>query len=255
MARVRVEGRAQVGDRRVVEVPLGLMGMQAQGEDLVVVGVRRGVVVGDRALDAAHGEAARTQRRGRQGLVAGHEIARQRVQQLARRIDPRDADLEAAVALVAPYGREPSAAAARPRSTRGAARSRARPGAAAADWRARSSASSRRRRPRRCESAASRGRTTGTPRRRTPAAPPDSGSGRPRADRRRRPSSSRGRARAPAAEAFPRPVCRLPTERTTACCRAPEAPATLVADADGLAHPRHHARRWRGRPRPRGPHG
>ena len=34
VARVRVERRAQVGDRRAVEVTLGLMGVQAQGEDL-----------------------------------------------------------------------------------------------------------------------------------------------------------------------------------------------------------------------------
>ena len=53
VARVRVERRAQVGDRRVVEVTLGLVGMQAQREDLLVVGARGRVVVGDRPLDAA----------------------------------------------------------------------------------------------------------------------------------------------------------------------------------------------------------
>ena len=107
MAGVGVERRAQVGGRHAVEVAFGLVGVQAQGEDLVVIGVGRRVVVGDRPLDAPDGEAAEAQRGRRQLRVSGQQIARQRVEQVARRVDPGDADLEAAVAVVAPHRRQP----------------------------------------------------------------------------------------------------------------------------------------------------
>ena len=74
------------------EVALGLVGAQAQREDLVEVRTRRGVVVGDRLPEAADGEAAGAQRRRRQRVVGGQQVLRDRLQQRARRIAPLDFD-------------------------------------------------------------------------------------------------------------------------------------------------------------------
>jgi hypothetical protein len=106
MAGVRVEGRAQVGGRRARHVPLRLMGVQAQREDLVVVGARRRAVVGHSAVDAPHREAAGAQRGRRQRRVAREQVVGDRLQKVACRIDPRHADVEGLASLGAAHGRQ-----------------------------------------------------------------------------------------------------------------------------------------------------
>ena len=109
------------------------MGEQAQREDLLVVGARRGVVVGDRLLDASDGEPAGAQGRGRQRRVAGQEIARQRrsAARAAGRPTRRRSRAPSASSRRTDVSR--AAAALDRRRRAGAARSRARPAAAAAD--------------------------------------------------------------------------------------------------------------------------